>query len=196
MTRRAMIVSLYALLLLVMVRGGAAQDPSAAGAGAYAGSNACKTCHADIWLNFYKNPHFKSVARGDLPPSLTGCESCHGPAAAHVAAHGGKATIPNAFSLMSQAKALEACLSCHGRDFQQANIRRSEHSMADVACTSCHSIHHSPTPKFLLATKQTDLCYGCHAAIRARQAADAGNIAIFADVHDRTGTPIASGVMP
>jgi len=32
----------------------------------------------------------------------------------------------------------------------------------------------------------------CHAAIRARQAADAGNIAIFADVHDRTGTPIAS----
>ena len=32
-----------------------------------------------------------------------------------------------------------------------------------------------------------------HAAIRARKAADAENIAIFADVHDRTGTPIASG---
>ncbi|MGB8536250.1 MAG: BtpA/SgcQ family protein [Acidobacteriaceae bacterium] len=32
----------------------------------------------------------------------------------------------------------------------------------------------------------------CHAAIRARSAADAGNIAIFADVHDRTGTPIGS----
>lgn len=32
----------------------------------------------------------------------------------------------------------------------------------------------------------------CHAAIRARTAADAGNIAIFADVHDRTGTPIGS----
>jgi uncharacterized protein len=32
-----------------------------------------------------------------------------------------------------------------------------------------------------------------HVAIRARKAADAGNVAIFADVHDRTGTPIASG---
>ena len=31
------------------------------------------------------------------------------------------------------------------------------------------------------------------AAIRARNACDAGNVAIFADVHDRTGNPIASG---
>jgi uncharacterized protein len=33
----------------------------------------------------------------------------------------------------------------------------------------------------------------CHSAIRSRKAADAENIAIFADVHDRTATPIASG---
>jgi membrane complex biogenesis BtpA family protein len=32
-----------------------------------------------------------------------------------------------------------------------------------------------------------------HTAIRARKAADAENVAIFADVHDRTGTPIATG---
>ena len=31
------------------------------------------------------------------------------------------------------------------------------------------------------------------AAIRARNACDAGEVAIFADVHDRTGAPIASG---
>ncbi|HLW93326.1 MAG TPA: BtpA/SgcQ family protein [Roseiarcus sp.] len=31
------------------------------------------------------------------------------------------------------------------------------------------------------------------AAIRARNACDAANVAIFADVHDRTGAPIASG---
>jgi membrane complex biogenesis BtpA family protein len=31
------------------------------------------------------------------------------------------------------------------------------------------------------------------AAIRARNACDAGDVAIFADVHDRTGAPIASG---
>jgi uncharacterized protein len=32
-----------------------------------------------------------------------------------------------------------------------------------------------------------------HAAIRARNAFDARNVAIFADVHDRTGVPVASG---
>ena len=163
-----MILCACGLLLAVIAVGADSQNPGATGAGGYVGSNACKTCHADVWLNFYKNPHFKSVASGDLPPSRAGCESCHGPGEAHVAAHGGKATIPNAFSQMSQAKVLEACLTCHARDFQKANIRRSEHTLADVGCTSCHSIHHSPTPKFLLAKKQTELCYGCHAGIRAQ----------------------------
>jgi uncharacterized protein len=32
-----------------------------------------------------------------------------------------------------------------------------------------------------------------HTAIRARNACDAANVAIFADVHDRTGNPVASG---
>jgi DmsE family decaheme c-type cytochrome len=155
-------------LLVVSVAGVAAQNQSASGSGGYVGGDACKTCHADIWKNIYKNPHFKSVAAGDLPPSRTGCESCHGPGGAHVAAGGGKASIPNAFSVMPQAKALDTCLTCHARDFQKANIRRSEHTLAGIACTSCHSIHHSPSSKFLLAKKQTELCYGCHAGIRAQ----------------------------
>jgi len=135
---------------------------------AYVGSNACKTCHADIWLNFYKNPHFKSVASGKEPPERTGCEGCHGPGQAHVAARGGKNTIPRAFSLLTPKQTLDACLTCHARDLQKVNIRRSEHTLNDVACTSCHSIHHSPTPKYLLAKTQHEMCYGCHAAIRAQ----------------------------
>ena len=126
----------------------------------YVGSAACKTCHADVWFNFYKNPHYKSVA--------TGCEGCHGPGKAHVEAGGGKATIPRAFSLMEPKAVLDACLNCHARDFSKANIRRSPHSLADVACTSCHSIHKSPAAQFLLAKKQTDLCYSCHADVRAQ----------------------------
>jgi len=156
------------LLLAALPACALAQVPVTTPAGGYAGSNACKTCHADVWSNFYKNPHYKSVAAGDLPPSGAGCESCHGPGEAHIAARGGKATIPRAFSVIPPAKVLDACLRCHARDFQKANIRRSEHTLADVACTACHSIHHSPTPRFLLARKQTDLCYGCHAGIRAQ----------------------------
>ena len=105
---------------------------------------------------------------GKEPPERTGCESCHGPGKAHVEARGGKTTIPHAFSLMTPKAVLEDCLGCHGRDFNRANIRRSEHTLHDVACTSCHSIHHSATPKYLLAKQQRELCYTCHATIRAQ----------------------------
>src|SRR3954454_7386136 len=108
----------------------------------YAGSAACKTCHADIWFNFYKNAHFKSIASGKETPEHTGCEGCHGPAQAHVAAGGGKTTIPRAFSLMKPGQIIDACLTCHARDFSRANIRRSEHTLHEIACTDCHSNHH------------------------------------------------------
>ena len=134
----------------------------------FVGSNVCRVCHPDIWQNFYKNPHFKSVASGKEPPQRTGCEGCHGPGAAHIAAGGGKRTIPHAFSLMQPEQVVDDCLVCHARDFGKANIRRSEHTLNGVACTSCHSIHHSPTSRYLLAKRQHEMCYTCHATIRSQ----------------------------
>lgn len=141
------------------------QGPNPSG---YIGSMVCRTCHPDVWLNFYKNPHFKSVASGKEPPERTGCEGCHGPGAAHVAAGGGRNTIPRAFSLLTPARTLDTCLECHAPDLEKANIRHSNHTLNNIVCTNCHSIHHSPTPKYLLAKNQTDLCYSCHTGIRAQ----------------------------
>ena len=141
--------------------------PQPTGSG-YVGSAVCKGCHPDVWLNFPKNPHFKSVASGTEAPEHTGCEGCHGPGAAHVKAGGGKTTIPHAFSLMGPAQILNDCLECHAKDISRANIRRSVHTSADVVCSSCHSIHKPQTPKFLLAKLQRDLCYQCHATVRAQ----------------------------
>lgn len=143
----------------------AQQTPAAANK--YVGSEACRTCHADIWLNFYRNPHFKSIASGKETPEHTGCEGCHGPGGNHVAAGGGKPTI-GAFSNFTPQQALERCLECHSKDMSRANIQRSAHTEADIACNSCHSIHKSQSPKFLLAKRQTELCYTCHAAQRAQ----------------------------
>jgi DmsE family decaheme c-type cytochrome len=134
----------------------------------YVGSEVCKTCHPDVWQNFYKNPHYKSIASGKEPEDKTGCEGCHGPGGNHVAARGGKTTIPRAFSLLTPDQALNTCLGCHSKDISRANIRNSPHTEADVVCTDCHSIHKSPVPKFLLAKQQTQLCYNCHATIRAQ----------------------------
>lgn len=135
------------------------------GAG-FTGSNVCRSCHPDVWLNFYKNAHSKSLASGRLPPEQTGCEGCHGPGKAHVEARGGKQHI-RAFSLMQPRQVLDACLRCHAKEFSRANLRRSSHTQADVVCTSCHSIHKSPVPRFLLARRQADLCYSCHPGVRS-----------------------------
>jgi DmsE family decaheme c-type cytochrome len=137
-------------------------------AGDYVGSNVCKTCHADIWAPFYRNPHFKGLASGKEAPENTGCESCHGPGKAHVEAGGGADTIPRAFSRLTPTEVLDTCLRCHSQTLSRANIRRSEHTQEEVVCTNCHSIHKSTTPKFLLAKKQSELCYTCHANVRAQ----------------------------
>ncbi len=134
---------------------------------AYVGSTVCRTCHPDVWTGFYKNPHYKSIASGKEPVERTGCESCHGPGKAHVDARGGKATIV-AFSQIPSKDILDNCLRCHAETLSRANIRRSAHTLNEVVCTGCHSIHKSPAPKFLLAKKQTDLCYGCHGDVRAQ----------------------------
>jgi DmsE family decaheme c-type cytochrome len=160
------VIMRLSLVLLLLSWLAAAQDQTAAPG--YVGSNACKTCHADLWQPFFRNPHFKSVASGKEPAEKTGCEGCHGPGQAHVAAHGGKTTIPRAFSLLTPKQALDTCLTCHAKDLSRANIRRSEHTQNDVACTSCHSIHHSPTQKYLLAKQQNEMCYSCHTQIRAQ----------------------------
>ena len=133
----------------------------------FVGSNVCRTCHPDVWLNFYKNPHYKSIASGNEPAERTGCESCHGPGKAHVEARGGKATIV-AFSLLEPGQILDNCLRCHDQTLTRANIRRSTHTQNEVVCTNCHSIHKSPVPKFLLARRQVDLCYSCHQSVRSQ----------------------------
>ncbi len=133
----------------------------------YTGSVVCKTCHPNIAVDFYKNPHYKSIASGSEPPERTGCEACHGPGSEHVAAKGDKSKII-AFSQLAPKQVLDNCLRCHAESLGRANIRRSSHTLANVACNSCHSIHKSPVQKFLLAKEQRDVCYGCHNNVRAQ----------------------------
>jgi DmsE family decaheme c-type cytochrome len=139
---------------------------AAYGASQYVGSEACKTCHADVYSTFYRNPHFRPSAEEKAAGS-GGCESCHGPGSAHIQAHGGKSTII-AFSELSAERTLDACLRCHSETISRANIRRSEHTLNGMACTSCHSIHRAKTAARLLAKPQRELCYGCHADVRAQ----------------------------
>jgi DmsE family decaheme c-type cytochrome len=126
----------------------------------------CRTCHPDITTPFFRNPHYKTLT-GGWDVEKAGCEGCHGPGRKHVEARGGKTTII-AFSLLGPRETINNCLNCHRKDVSRANIRRSAHTLANVSCTSCHSIHKSQTQKALLAKVQQELCYGCHTQVRAQ----------------------------
>jgi DmsE family decaheme c-type cytochrome len=132
----------------------------------YVGSTVCRTCHSHIWNGFYKNPHSRSIASGKETPENTGCEGCHGPGGAHVKAFGGKATVVS-FSQLTPRQSLDACLRCHATSLNRANIHSSPHTLNNVACVQCHSIHKPATPKALLASAQPELCYSCHSNTRA-----------------------------
>ena len=136
-----------------------------AGAADFSGSKTCKTCHADIAFKFFRNPHFHGEDDA-AHPGTTGCESCHGPGSEHIKAP--SKTSIFAFSQHSSEEIVARCLTCHSKDLGRMNFRRSEHFKASLDCTSCHSIHRSPTPRRLLAKVQRELCYGCHQSVRAQ----------------------------
>jgi DmsE family decaheme c-type cytochrome len=154
-------------LLSLGVLTGALSAQTAAPENKFIGSEVCQACHPDVWLGFNRNPHFKSIASGKKAPEETGCEGCHGPGDLHVKGMGDKSKIVR-FPELPPNKVLDECLRCHAKDFGKMYIRRSSHSTGEVSCISCHSIHKSPEPQYLLADKERNVCYGCHADIRAR----------------------------
>jgi len=72
-----------------------------------------------MWNNFYKNPHYKSVASGKEAPENTGCEGCHGPGGNHIESFGAKGSIVS-FTKISRQQVLDACLKCHSQTLSRA----------------------------------------------------------------------------
>ena len=141
------------------------------------GSAACLGCHPTLYDPFFRNAHYQNhqLERFTTAPSRAGkaaeerlgCEGCHGPGQAHIESGGDKSRIIT-FAALSPRQTLDRCLICHAKSFARSNIRRSPHTTGDVACTSCHSIHQSRTPKLLLVESQPELCYRCHLNVRAQ----------------------------
>lgn len=128
----------------------------------YVGSDTCKTCHEDVYKKqFETTPHFKTTLKDGH-----GCESCHGPGAAHVEGGGDVSKIIS-FKRLSRQDATERCLSCHGEAHEQRRFAQSPHDSNEVGCLDCHSPHHAKEPQHLLVQKQPQLCYGCHTSAQA-----------------------------
>lgn len=167
--------------------------PSATG-GQYADTDICKTCHQEVWdKHFASTPH-AALLKGDQH----GCQSCHGPAQAHVDG-GGDPTKIIRFETLSPAETAAICTKCHQSSLETQNFAKSAHLANGVSCTACHSPHNSKDVNFLLVKQQTDLCYGCHASQKAefarpyRHRVDSGLIQC-SDCHNPHGTQVGHQV--
>jgi DmsE family decaheme c-type cytochrome len=137
--------------------------------GAYVGSEVCVACHAALGENLRTTPHNRLLQQASPDPAVHwGCESCHGPGEAHVAAGGGKGVggLMTFREESAQARA-EVCLTCHQKEAEKFQFRRSEHKLTGVACNDCHAPHFPAMPVHILRQKTPELCFSCHREIRS-----------------------------
>lgn len=124
----------------------------------FVGSEACETCHQDIYHNFVTATHFKLKAPGDNAKNI-GCESCHGAGSVHVASGGGPKTIIN------PGKSPQVCFQCHLDKQAQFNLP-SHHPVLEgkVTCADCHDPHKGDavTGGGTNLAGQNDVCFKCH----------------------------------
>lgn len=142
------------------------------GGAKYVGSKVCANCHKTA-VERYQRTLMGRTMNAPARPGLqrVDCESCHGPASAHVAAGGGRGKgIPVTFRNAAEpAEAQNAvCLNCHSKG-EQRYWYTSAHNSRDVACVSCHTIMKKVSDRFQLAKiNQNETCAQCHLVRRAQ----------------------------
>jgi len=62
----------------------------------------------------------------------------------------------------------DKCLTCHASGSEHISASNSFHRQNDVACTSCHSMHHAKTKEHMLIKSEPGLCYSCHLQQKAQ----------------------------
>ena len=140
----------------------------------YVGSEVCTGCHAKQSARFGQTVMGKIFLKNPRnAQEKGGCETCHGPGSAHVAAVGGRgvggmisfrADDPNHTPEETNA----ICLQCHEKG-RRTLWRGSTHETRGLACTNCHVVMTNVTPKFQLAKlTELDTCSQCHKNLRAQ----------------------------
>jgi DmsE family decaheme c-type cytochrome len=180
---------LYLSGLAILLLAWATVAPAEESAG-FADPDSCAACHQEQAEGIAATEHGK---QGFLNLSDRGCQSCHGPAAAHVEDPTVVENQPRV-SDMPPRDIAERCQQCHsgaGHMFWQSG----RHAGAGVTCSDCHSVHVPISDHGQLKTAQImDTCFGCHQDVRvdsmraSHHPVREGKVACN-DCHEPHGTP-------
>lgn len=130
----------------------------------------CTRCHDQSEnkpiLAMYQTPH--GVKADGRAPS---CQSCHGTSRAHVENKAGSDVRPPvdiAFGKKSvtSTEQVQACVGCH-KNGQRNHWEGSKHEAANVACSSCHTVH-AKQDKVVARDTQPQVCFSCHQSERSQ----------------------------
>lgn len=131
-------------------------------------NNPCLDCHEDPRvLSILKTKH-GVLADKRTPFAQNACQTCHGDSAVHMN-EGGAETPSVTFGLKSKVSVAaqnQICLQCH-ESKSRMEWKGSPHEMAELACSSCHTVH-ANQDKALNPKTQSEICFGCHKTQRAQ----------------------------
>ena len=140
----------------------ASAAPPPSGPPGYAGSEACKVCHEEIFNKFQKTPHYAVESDPRRGWEHNSCESCHGPGAKH--AESGDAAEIRQPAKLKAPETDRICLNCHLNARTPSGRIAGGHANDEIPCTTCHSIHGANNAKLVLH-KQSEInakCAACH----------------------------------
>ncbi len=153
----------------------AAGAEEGAPAAEYAGnSKKCLACHGEGRVKDVHEILLTTMGTTADPASPMadgnhGCESCHGPSAAHTkkAKDGSRPSPAVTFSRNEPAaEKNSACLGCHDNAARR-HWMGSMHDIQETSCVDCHDVH-AENDAVLAIETQPEVCYACHAEQRAQ----------------------------
>ena len=126
----------------------------------YVGTEACKSCHQNMYDNYEKTPHWNNDARHKRRPLASGMRRLPRSRLGSRRRRGRRHQNLRFKELHERDHV--RCITCHAGGAQHMNALNSVHTKNNVSCISCHSPHHAETREYLLVKAQPELCYSCH----------------------------------
>src|SRR5688572_12670034 len=126
----------------------------------FVGNASCVECHTNISRSFPHSAHGR-FSKDDVKfASVTGCESCHGPASEHVRG-GGRGRF-----IVNPGKDPSACFQCHVNVHSEFNLPQ-HHPVIEghMNCVQCHDPHGHDIMKpagGLAMARLNEQCAQCH----------------------------------